>query len=154
MTTTVHNRALPSRTFDDVTQTNHLDAINTILLAAHNPSRRSKLLRVLHNGQPLWLSKNRTAFKTRAAAKHAVEGWLLDWLVALVPRTWEGGRWRPEVYDVIADRIRPTLTEDELNSRPGSIGTVFAYTNKVTNQLFESGVLRLEEVSLEVPTED
>jgi len=72
MTTTVHNRELPRRVFDDVTQTNHLEAINSILLAAHNPSRRSKLLRVLHNGQPLWLSKNRTTFKTRAAAKHAV----------------------------------------------------------------------------------
>lgn len=158
MTTNVHNRELPSRIFDDVTQTNHLEAINTILLAAHNPSRRSKLLRVLHNGQPLWLSKNRTTFKTKAAARNAVENWLFDWLVALVPspngqRRYYGHNYQ-ECYNILEARIGPTLTESERAARSSSFGVLLTYIKKTVTQLFERGVLRLEEVSLEVPTED
>ncbi|RTL07698.1 hypothetical protein EKK58_00730 [Candidatus Dependentiae bacterium] len=89
----LHNRTVPPGIYENITITNLREALQGLLLASTLPSRRSKLYRVLFNGQPLWLGANRTTFKTRASAKNAVVNWLVNGLHEVTATAVNSGAW-------------------------------------------------------------
>lgn len=135
----LHNRTVPQGIYENITQTNLPEAIDGLLLTATIPSRRSRLFRVLYNGQPLWLRTNRTTFKTKPSAKNAVVSWLLSGLHEvvvdrLVPRTWSN--WRAVI-------IRLGLPDDT------QLYEVERLLETHVDALFTRGVLQIEEISLD-----
>ena len=89
----LHNRTVPPGIYENITVTNLGEAINGLLLSGLQPSRRSRLFRVLYNDRPLWLGANRTTFKTRASAKNAVISWLANGIHEVTATTINSGAW-------------------------------------------------------------